>query len=192
MENKYSPKILVNDVKKDVNLDKTVQNVVKLLLLREIQISFAESCTGGLLSEALTSVAGVAPVYELGICSYADEIKNKILGVPQEELVKYTAVSEQVAASMVKGIRKLSGAEICISVTGIAGPGGGTKETPVGTVYIGEYLGSMLRVRKLTELYSLENKSRESIRYNTALIAFSEVLEFLSNERLMQESGIIK
>ena len=172
-------------------LDKTVQNVVKLILLRGIKVSFAESCTGGLLSTLLTEVSGVSECYDFGICSYSNEIKNRILGVPQTLLDEYGAVSEQVALSMAEGLRKISGAEICISVTGIAGPGGGTDKKPVGTVFVGQYFCNKLSATKLNELYDLKDKSRKNIRYHTALAVYSQIEKLLEDERLLHESGII-
>ena len=173
-------------------LDKTAKNVVELMLLRGIEISFAESCTGGLLSSVITDIPGVSECYEYGICTYSDRIKNKILGVPLSELEAFTAVSQEVALSMAKGLREISGAEICVSVTGIAGPGGGTEKTPLGTVFVGLYLGNILSAQKLHKLYELLDKSRNSIRFHTALAVFLQLEAILNDERLLQKSGIIK
>ena len=173
-------------------LDKTAKNVVELMLLRGIKISFAESCTGGLLSSVITDIPGVSECYEYGICTYSDRIKNKILGVPLSELEAFTAVSQEVALSMAKGLREISGAEICVSVTGIAGPGGGTEKTPLGTVFVGMYLGNILSAQKLQKLYELLDKSRSSIRFHTALAVFLQLQAILNDERLLQKSGIIK
>ena len=173
-------------------LDKTAKNVVELMLLRGIKISFAESCTGGLLSSVITDIPGVSECYEYGICTYSDRIKNKILGVPLSELEAFTAVSQEVALSMAKGLREISGAEICVSVTGIAGPGGGTEKTPLGTVFVGMYLGNILSVQKLQKLYELLDKSRSSIRFHTVLAVFLQLQAILNDERLLQKSGIIK
>ena len=119
------------------NLDKLVTNVVELLIRRGISVSTAESCTGGLLSELITAVPGASQVFELGICTYSERIKSRFLGVSPETLRQYGVVSRETALEMVIGLKKVSGADICVSVTGIAGPGGGTAETPVGTVFIG-------------------------------------------------------
>ncbi len=160
------------------NLDKTVTNVVKLLEHRGLTISTAESCTGGLLSELITSVSGASEVFSLGICTYSDEVKNRFLGVPKGLLEKCGAVSEEVALAMVQGLKERSGADICISVTGIAGPGGGTEKTPVGTVYIGFDICGRQFV-KLPELWSLDDKNRKSIRLAAACYAFGIVEEIL-------------
>lgn len=160
------------------NLDKTVTNVVKLLKHRGLTVSTAESCTGGLLSELITSVSGASEVFELGLCTYSEKTKHALLGVPFETIRKYGVVSGETALAMVRGLKKCSGADICISVTGIAGPGGGTPETPVGTVYIGFDVCGKQFVR-LPELWKLENKSRSSIRLAAAGFAFGIVEEIL-------------
>ncbi len=160
------------------NLDKTVTNVVELLKQRGWTIATAESCTGGLLSELITSVSGASEVFELGICTYSERIKHEFLGVPEEEIRKYGVVSEQVAASMVSGLRERSGADVCVSVTGIAGPGGGTEETPVGTVYIGFNIRGRQYVC-LPGLWKIGDKSRVNIRRGAAAFAFTEIEKIL-------------
>lgn len=165
----------------DNKLDKTVSDVVKLLKKRNWKIASAESCTGGLVSQMITSVAGASSVFELGVCTYSDRMKHKLLGVPEEILEKYTAVSSQTAEAMVKCLYEKSGADVCISVTGIAGPDGGTEKTPVGTVYIGFRFDGKYFVR-LPELWKLENKSRENIRLSAVEYAFETVLEMLTED----------
>lgn len=158
----------------NIDLDNSVTTVVELLKQKKLTISTAESCTGGLLSEMITSVSGASEVFELGICTYSERIKHEFLGVPMEEIEKYGVVSEQVALSMVRGLKKRSGADICVSVTGIAGPSGGTPEQPVGTVYIGFDICGEQFV-KLPELWELEDRSRENIRRCAADFAFKEI-----------------
>lgn len=102
------------------NLDKLVTNVVQLLVRRGISVSTAESCTGGLLSELITAVPGASGIFELGICTYSERMKNRFLDVSPETIEKYGVVSREVALEMVRGLKKVSGADICISVTGIA------------------------------------------------------------------------
>lgn len=160
------------------NLDKTVTNVVKLLKHRGLIVAVAESCTGGMLSELITSVSGASEVFELGLCTYSERMKHSFLEVPTEEISRFGVVSGEVALSMVKGLKKCSGADVCISVTGIAGPGGGTSETPVGTVYIGFDICGRQFVR-LPELWKLGDKSRNSIRRAAAGYAFGVVEEIL-------------
>ncbi len=158
----------------NIDLDNSVTTVVELLKQKKLTISTAESCTGGLLSEMITSVSGASEVFELGICTYSERIKHEFLGVPMEEIEEYGVVSEQVALSMVRGLKKRSGADICVSVTGIAGPSGGTPEQPVGTVYIGFDICGEQFV-KLPELWKLEDRNRENIRRCAADFAFKEI-----------------
>lgn len=110
-----------------------------LALLRRsgMRIAFAESCTGGLLASALTHHPGASEALEMSFVTYCDRAKNEVLGVPQQVLDAYTAVSAHTAAAMAEGALVRSGADIAVSVTGLAGPGGGTAERPVGLVYIG-------------------------------------------------------
>ena len=161
-------------------LDKITENVVKLLVERNMTLATAESCTGGLISERITSVSGASSVFGFGICSYANEAKMKLLGVKAETLDKFGAVSVETAVEMAEGIRKLSGADFGISVTGIAGPTGGTPEKPVGTVCIGissaEGTEAKRYLFKGTEFPDIENK-REAIRHETAYTALSLVYD---------------
>ena len=144
---------------------------VKLLKAKGLTIATAESCTGGLLSERITSVSGASDVFELGICSYSCRIKNEILGVDTDVIEKYGVVSSETALEMVRGIKRISSADVCVSVTGIAGPSGGTPEQPVGTVYIGFDICGKQFV-KLPELWELDNGTRERIRLAAAAFAF--------------------
>lgn len=117
-------------------LDHNLKKLVKECAKRGIKIATAESCTGGMISEWITSVPGSSAVIEFGICSYSNRIKHKILGVSEETLEKFTEYSEQCAEEMARGALKVSGADYAVSTTGVAGPGGGTDKNPVGTVYI--------------------------------------------------------
>lgn len=121
----------------ETDIDILAQDVVQLLVNKRLHIATAESCTGGLISAALTKVSGASEVFDLGICTYANWAKNRYVDVPDEMLEKYGAVSAEVAAAMCRGIQKAANSDFGISVTGIAGPTGGTPEKPVGTVYIG-------------------------------------------------------
>lgn len=111
--------------------------VVSKLKARKLKAATAESCTGGLISERITSVSGSSAVFDCGVCSYANEIKEKVLGVSAETLSILGAVSAETAIQMAEGVKRLSGADIAVSTTGIAGPTGGTAEKPVGLVYVG-------------------------------------------------------
>lgn len=121
------------------NIDKQAELVVKLLSEHRKKVSCAESCTGGLISAAITSVSGSSEVFDMGMCSYANIIKQEKLNVPREYLESFGAVSEQVAKAMAEGIAKASSSDFSVSTTGIAGPTGGTPDKPVGTVWIGVY-----------------------------------------------------
>ena len=111
--------------------------LVNTLKDKKLTIACAESCTGGLVAKTITDVGGCSSVFLGGVVSYANEIKEKVLGVNGETLKKYGAVSEFTAIDMADGVRRLCNSDIGISTTGIAGPGGGTDEKPVGTVYVG-------------------------------------------------------
>lgn len=123
--------------KNNLNADTLQEDVVLALAKNKLKVATAESCTGGLVSERLTRVSGSSSVFDCGVCSYANEIKVKVLGVNQETLDVLGAVSAETAIQMAEGVKKLSGADIAVSTTGIAGPTGGTPEKPVGTVFVG-------------------------------------------------------
>ncbi len=111
--------------------------LVKTLLENNMKIATAESCTGGMIASKITSVPGASECFDCGVITYSNEQKQKLIGVSADTLSKYGAVSEETALEMCKGVKKLANADFGISVTGIAGPGGGTPEKPVGTVWIG-------------------------------------------------------
>ena len=108
--------------------------LVKECAARGLKVSTAESCTGGLISGAVTAVSGSSAVIELGVCSYSNRIKHGVLGVSPDILEKYTEYSVQCAEAMADGVRRLSGADLAVSATGVAGPTGGTPDHPVGEV----------------------------------------------------------
>ena len=122
--------------------------VVKKLIQKKLKISFVESCTGGLLSSTITSISGSSKVFNLGIITYSNKAKVDILKVPNKIIKRYGAVSEECCLSMVKNLSKISKANISISITGIAGPNGGTKLKPVGLVYIGIKKGNKIIIKK--------------------------------------------
>ena len=123
--------------KNHINQDTLQENVVAKLRETGRRVATAESCTGGLISERITRVSGSSEVFDCGVCSYANSIKTKLLGVSEETLTVLGAVSAETAMQMAEGVKKLSGADIAVSTTGIAGPTGGTAEKPVGLVYLG-------------------------------------------------------
>ena len=161
-------------------LDKTAENVVQLLKERGLTLATAESCTGGLISAEITSVSGSSDVFGFGVCTYANEAKMKLLGVREETLASVGAVSEETAVQMAEGIRKLANADITVSVTGIAGPTGGSEEKPVGTVYIGFSSAGHTYAKRYIftggKFPEAANK-REAIRYETALTALETVIK---------------
>ena len=146
-----------------------VNKIVKKLIKKKIKVSFAESCTGGLLSSSITSISGSSKVFNLGLITYSNKTKVDILKVPNKIIKKYGAVSEECCLSMVKNLSKISKANISISITGIAGPNGGTKLKPVGLVYIGVKQGSKI----ITKKNLFKNKSRISIQKITVSTALN-------------------
>jgi len=150
--------------------------LVHLLESKKLKIATAESCTGGLISKTITEVSGASAVFDCGVCSYANSIKEKLLNVKKETLEAYGAVSEQTAHEMAIGILKLADADIGISVTGIAGPTGGTKEKPVGLVYIGVATRKGVVVHKCN-FGEGEDTSRTHIRALCSLKALNLAFE---------------
>ena len=137
--------------------------LVKKLIQKKLRISFAESCTGGMLSSAITSVSGSSKIFDLGFVTYSNKAKINILKVPKRIIVKHGAVSQECCLSMVKNLSKISKANISVSITGIAGPNGGTKFKPVGLVYIGIKKGNKIIIKE--NLF--KNKNRISIQKAT-------------------------
>lgn len=117
--------------------EELIEVVGKLLIEKNISVSCTESCTGGLFAGALTDIPGISAVFERGIVTYSNRAKMEELGVSAETLERFGAVSPETAVEMADGLQKKTGSDLCVSVTGIAGPGGGTEEKPVGLVYIG-------------------------------------------------------
>ena len=136
------------------------RKIIKLLRNKDIKISFAESCTGGMLSSAFTSVSGSSKVFNLGLVVYSNQSKTKILKVSKKIIKKYGAVSEQVCKIMAKNASIIGKTNMSVSVTGIAGPSGGTRKKPVGLVYLGIKRNNKITVRK----YLFKNKGRSYIQ----------------------------
>ena len=153
-----------------------IQKLIALLKKNNMTISTAESCTGGLISKSITDVSGASEVFGYGFVTYANEAKMKLLGVWEEALSEYGAVSKTVAVLMSRGARRVSGSDIAVSVTGIAGPGGGTETKPVGLVYI-----------SLSTKYGTICKkcnfsgTRDEVRSQTRDTAVSMAVKFLEN-----------
>ena len=146
--------------------------LVKKLIQKKLKISFAESCTGGMLSSAITSVSGSSKVFNLGLITYSNKAKVDILKVPKKIINKYGSVSNECCLSMVKNLSKISKANISISITGVAGPNGGTKLKPVGLVYIGIKKGNKIIIQK--NLF--KNKNRISIQKATTAKVLKNIL----------------
>lgn len=144
------------------------ERFVNLLIEKQMTVTTAESCTGGLLSGTIVNVAGVSDVFHQSYVTYANSAKHELIGVPKETLETFGAVSQQTAKAMAEGAAKAAKANVALAVTGIAGPGGGTKEKPVGLVYIGccvnghteviecHFSGSRLEIRQATVAKALE------------------------------------
>ncbi len=125
-----------------------MKSIIKLLIKKKIKISFAESCTGGLLSSTVTSINGASKIFNLGLITYSNKAKIEVLKVNKNIIKKYGAVSHECCLAMVQNLSKISKAKINVSITGIAGPGGGTKQKPVGLVYIGLKIGNKTQIIK--------------------------------------------
>ena len=149
--------------------------LVKLLTKKKLIVSFAESCTGGLLASSITSISGSSKVFNMGLVTYSNNAKVRLLKVPKETIKKYGAVSYETCLSMIKNLSKISKSNISISITGIAGPNGGTKEKPVGLVYIGLKKGSKSIIKK--NLF--KGKKRISIQKATVNQALRMILNIL-------------
>ena len=154
----------------------SINKLVKELCDRNLKIATAESCTGGLLAKKITDVSGSSRIFDMGIVSYANRIKNEFLEVSNEVLDTVGAVSEETARQMAIGVTKLAKSDIGVGITGIAGPTGGTPEKPVGLVYFGVYFKSedKLIVKKL-----LLNGDRDAVREQTTELVIKEILDNL-------------
>ena len=124
------------------------EKLILILKKKKIKLAVAESCTGGKFSSAITSLSGSSQVFKLGLVTYSNQSKINILKVPKKIITKYGAVSVQCCLAMVNNLSKLSRADINVSITGIAGPKGGTKKKPVGLVFIGLKMGTKVQVYK--------------------------------------------
>ena len=133
-----------------------VNKLVKKLIQKKLKISFAESCTGGMLASTITSVSGSSKVFDLGLVTYSNKAKIDILKVPRKIIIKYGAVSNECCLSMVKNLNKINKTNISVSITGVAGPNGGTELKPIGLVYIGIKKGNKIFVKKIL----FKNKNR--------------------------------
>ena len=146
--------------------------LIKLLIRKKIKISVVESCTGGLLASAITSISGASKIFNLGLITYSNQAKIKILKVNKKIIKKYGAVSHECCYAMVNNLSKISKAKINVSITGVAGPRGGTKKKPVGLVYIGVKKGNKIDINK----FLFKSKKRSIIQKATVKKALNLVL----------------
>ena len=151
------------------------KKLISLLKKKRLKISFAESCTGGLMSSVITSNAGSSKVFNLGLVTYSNQAKQKILKVPNKIIKKYGAVSVQCCLSMVNNLSKISNSHINISITGIAGPKGGTRKKPVGLVFIGLKFKKKIFVNK----YLFKDKSRKNFQKITVNKVIKTILSII-------------
>ena len=151
------------------------QKVVKLLRFKKIKISLAESCTGGLLASSITSISGASQIFTLGLVTYSNQSKIKILKVPKRIIFKHGAVSYETCLLMVQNLSKISRSNISLSITGIAGPKGGTRNKPVGLVYIGIKKGTKVLIKK----HLFKSKNRLVIQKASVKSALNLILSFI-------------
>ena len=149
-----------------------MKTLVEILTKKKIKISLEESCTGGLLASSITSISGASKVFNLGLITYSNQAKIKILKVNKNIIKKYGAVSHECCSAMVKNLSRISKANINVSITGIAGPKGGTKQKPVGLVYIGVKKGNKILINRCL----FKSKKRSSIQKATVKKALDLIL----------------
>ena len=148
-----------------------MKNLVKILTKKRLKIAFAESCTGGMLASEITSVSGASKVFGIGLVTYSNQAKITVLKVNKSIIQKFGAVSPQCCEAMVKNLSKISKAQINVSITGIAGPNGGTKKKPVGLVYIG--------VKKDNKIFITKNLFKEKSRKAIQKLTVKTSLEII-------------
>ena len=151
------------------------KKIISLLKRKKLNVAIAESCTGGMLSSAFTSVSGSSKVFAMGLVTYSNQAKTSILKVPQKIIKKYGAVSVQCCLVMLNNLSKISKSKVCISITGVAGPKGGSKQKPIGLVYIGIRFGKKVFVNK----YYIKNKGRGFIQRQTVKKSLNLLLKFI-------------
>ena len=156
-------------------MKKLTQKLVNFLNKKKLKVSFAESCTGGLLSSSITSLSGSSKVFYLGLVTYSNNAKINILKVPKKIIIKHGAVSYETCLSMVKNLNRISKTNISVSITGVAGPKGGTKQKPVGLVYIGVKKGNKILVKK----FLFKSKKRNLIQKATVNQALKMILKII-------------
>jgi|TARA_B110000211_G_scaffold126932_1_gene146076 nicotinamide-nucleotide amidase len=154
---------------------KIVGYIIKLLRNKKINLSVAESCTGGMLSQTITSVDGASKVFKFGVITYSNQSKIKYLKVPSKLIKKYGSVSKQCCYAMVNNLSKISKTKLNLAITGIAGPAGGSRLKPVGLVYIGIKKGNKIIINK----YLYKNNNREKIRKESVKASLQLIKQFI-------------
>ena len=148
------------------------KKVINLLRKKKLKISFAESCTGGMLASSITAIRGSSKIFTLGLITYSNQSKINILKIKRNIIIKHGAVSYETCLSMVKNLSLISKTHVSVSITGVAGPGGGTKSKPVGLVYIGVKKGKKISIKK----YLFKSKKRKAIQRSSVKKALNMVL----------------
>ncbi len=154
------------------------KKIISLLKRKKMKLAIAESCTGGMLSSAITSVSGSSKIFTMGLVTYSNQAKINILKVSQKIIKQYGAVSAQCCLAMVNNLNKISRSKICVSITGIAGPKGGSKQKPVGLVYIGIKVGKKVIVNKC----NFKNKGRAYIQRQTVKKSLNLLLRLIKQD----------
>ena len=154
------------------------KKIISLIQRKRMKLAIAESCTGGMLSSAITSVSGSSKIFTMGLVTYSNQAKTSILKVPKKIIKKYGAVSVQCCLAMVNNISKISNSKVCVSITGIAGPKGGSKQKPVGLVYIGIRIGKKIVVNKC----NFRNKGRIFIQKQTVKKTLNLLAQFIKRD----------
>ena len=152
------------------------KKILSLIKRKKMKLAIAESCTGGMLSSAITSVSGSSKVFNMGLVTYSNQAKINLLKVPKRIIKKYGSVSVQCCLAMVNNLSKISKSKGCVSITGIAGPRGGSKQKPVGLVYIGTRVGKKVIVNKC----NFKNKGRAYIQKQTVKKSLHLLSKFIS------------
>ena len=152
------------------------KKIVSQLKRKKIKLAIAESCTGGMLSSVITSINGSSKIFTMGLVTYSNQSKTNVLKVPKRIIQKYGAVSIQCCLSMVNNLSKISKSKVCVSITGVAGPSGGTKNKPVGLVYIGIKNGKKVIVSK----NKFKNKGRVYIQKETVKKSLNLIIKSIS------------
>ena len=158
-------------------MKKELIKLIYLLRKKKLKIAIAESCTGGMLSSAITSVAGSSKIFTMGLVTYSNDSKISILKVPKKIIKKYGAVSVQCCLAMVNNLNKISKSKVCASITGIAGPKGGSKQKPVGLVYIGIRVGKKVVINKC----NFKNSGRTFIQKQSVKKVLNLLIKLISS-----------